>query len=132
MRFIHPRSALLALLLFGQGLAYAKNCKKGKPCGGSCIAVSKTCHAGSGSSSSGRRASPPPSRHDDPARAARPAPTPRPEASPPKAAPTSSPTPKAPAKRQELGPAQGFLCASLSCFGLLVGLLLSFARRALR
>lgn len=132
MRFIHFRSAILALLLFGPGLAHAKNCKKGKPCGGSCIAASKTCHVGSGSSSSGRRTSPPPSRHDDPARAAQPAPTPRPEASPPKAAPISTSAPKASPKRQELGPAQGFLCASLSCVGLLVGLLFSFIRRALR
>ncbi|XCN72004.1 MAG: thermonuclease family protein [Candidatus Electrothrix aestuarii] len=31
---------------------HAKNCKKGKPCGNSCIARSKTCHKGSGSSSS--------------------------------------------------------------------------------
>ncbi|ELN9422014.1 hypothetical protein [Enterobacter ludwigii] len=31
--------------------AYAKNCKKGIPCGNSCIAVGKTCRIGSGASS---------------------------------------------------------------------------------
>jgi hypothetical protein len=32
--------------------ADAKNCKKGQPCGASCIAWSKTCHSGSSSRSS--------------------------------------------------------------------------------
>lgn len=39
---------LLAGLSF---FAYAKNCKKGIPCGNSCIAVGKTCRIGSGASS---------------------------------------------------------------------------------
>lgn len=39
---------LLAGLSFS---AYAKNCKKGIPCGNSCIAVGKTCRIGSGASS---------------------------------------------------------------------------------
>lgn len=38
--------------------ADAANCKKGKPCGDSCIAVDKTCHVGrsSGSSTTTRKA----------------------------------------------------------------------------
>lgn len=41
------KSILVILsLLFGP-LAYAKNCRKGIPCGNSCIAAWKTCHMGS-------------------------------------------------------------------------------------
>ncbi|MCI5134692.1 MAG: thermonuclease family protein [Candidatus Electrothrix sp. AW2] len=50
--FIRSRSAFFFILFFfviGDG--YAKNCKKGKPCGNSCIAQSKTCRKGLGSSS---------------------------------------------------------------------------------
>ncbi|MCS6119143.1 SH3 domain-containing protein [Shewanella baltica] len=32
-------------------VAYAKNCKKGQPCGNSCISWSKTCHVGTSSQS---------------------------------------------------------------------------------
>lgn len=39
---------LLAGLSFS---TYAKNCKKGIPCGNSCIAIGKTCRIGSGTSS---------------------------------------------------------------------------------
>lgn len=35
-----------------EGNVYAKNCTKGKACGNTCIARSKECHVGSGSSSS--------------------------------------------------------------------------------
>lgn len=45
------RVILLATLLLVPD-AEAKNCKKGKPCGNSCIAVSKTCHGGGSSSGS--------------------------------------------------------------------------------
>lgn len=42
------------VLLFGLGAADVqaqKNCTKGKPCGNSCIARSKTCHVGAGAAS---------------------------------------------------------------------------------
>lgn len=45
------RVILLATLLLVPD-AEAKNCKKGKPCGNSCIAVSKACHEGGSSSGS--------------------------------------------------------------------------------
>lgn len=45
-------SSLFALYLFLLVTnCYAKNCKKGKPCGNSCIASWKTCRKGLGSSS---------------------------------------------------------------------------------
>ena len=42
---------VLVLSLFMVGNVYAKNCKKGKACGNTCIASWKDCHVGSGSSS---------------------------------------------------------------------------------
>jgi hypothetical protein len=38
----------IALALVPAPLLGAPNCKKGKPCGNTCIAVSKTCHVGGG------------------------------------------------------------------------------------
>ncbi|MGL6010643.1 MAG: SH3 domain-containing protein, partial [Shewanella oncorhynchi] len=32
-------------------VTYAKNCKKGQPCGNSCISWNKTCHVGTSSQS---------------------------------------------------------------------------------
>ena len=37
-------SAMLVLTLSVIGTAEARNCKKGKPCGNSCIAVNDVCH----------------------------------------------------------------------------------------
>ncbi|SCC59486.1 hypothetical protein [Kosakonia oryziphila] len=46
------RITIGAFLLAGLSFsAHAKNCKKGIPCGNSCIAVGKTCRIGSGTSS---------------------------------------------------------------------------------
>lgn len=46
------RITIGTFLLAGLSLsAHAKNCKKGIPCGNSCIAVGKTCRIGSGTSS---------------------------------------------------------------------------------
>ncbi|STI83775.1 Uncharacterised protein [Escherichia coli] len=47
------RSAFVRMMIFttlfvgGTSTAVAKNCKKGIPCGNSCIAVGKTCRIGS-------------------------------------------------------------------------------------
>ncbi|MQI46856.1 hypothetical protein GFC12_10055 [Escherichia coli] len=47
------RSAFVRMMIFttlfvgGASTAVAKNCKKGIPCGNSCIAVGKTCRIGS-------------------------------------------------------------------------------------
>lgn len=38
----------IALALLPAPVFAAKHCKKGKPCGNACIAVSKTCHVGTG------------------------------------------------------------------------------------
>lgn len=46
-----PLLVLLACLLVAAP-TFAKNCKKGQPCGNSCISWSKVCRIGTGSSSS--------------------------------------------------------------------------------
>lgn len=53
MKFI--LGALITLSLFAID-AEARNCKKGKPCGNSCIAMNRTCHIGSGTYSAPSRA----------------------------------------------------------------------------
>ena len=52
-------AALLALLLLVAAPAEAqKRCKKGIPCGNSCISATKTCRVGGGSSSAPQRGEP--------------------------------------------------------------------------
>lgn len=46
------RVLLLGLLVGLATEVTAKNCKKGKPCGNTCIAWNKTCHVGTSSSTS--------------------------------------------------------------------------------
>jgi hypothetical protein len=43
------RLAATILLLAATAAEAQKNCKKGIPCGGTCIAANKTCHVGSAS-----------------------------------------------------------------------------------
>lgn len=50
-------SFILVIILATMNAAYAKNCKKGKPCGNTCIAWNKKCHVGSGDYSSPSRSS---------------------------------------------------------------------------
>ena len=52
MRFTAPILALFMVLTASPAVAQ-KNCKKGKPCGNSCIAMNKTCRIGSTSSTKG-------------------------------------------------------------------------------
>ncbi len=56
MRFTTPILALFMVLTASPAVAQ-KNCKKGKPCGNSCIAMKKTCRIGSTSPTKGATSS---------------------------------------------------------------------------
>ncbi len=63
------RLALVVMLcifqLFSANDAFAKNCKKGQPCGGSCISWSKTCRIGSYNSTPDTYKHQPPKTYSD-------------------------------------------------------------------
>ena len=49
-----PLVAIATLLAFAQPSEAEKRCRKGIPCGNTCISATKTCHVGSGDATSAR------------------------------------------------------------------------------
>jgi hypothetical protein len=57
-RFARIAVSLLALVIPAAGAEAQRNCRKGKPCGNSCIAINRACRIGPASSTDSRKPQP--------------------------------------------------------------------------
>jgi hypothetical protein len=56
--WVSVRLLAIALVLIPASLHAQRSCRKGKPCGNTCIAQNRTCHAGDGNASPPSRQAP--------------------------------------------------------------------------